>query len=337
LIADQNDDGSWGTGTETRGTEIYSMVPGSHDAFRVATTALAAMALDESGHRDTDAYRNAIDHLVTKGQARRDDSRILYNTWAQTYALQALSREIRRNPDDADLRQAAQWQLDKLVAYEVYVGGWNYYDFGAGTQTPSMEATSFGTAAALGALHEARSAGLDIPDGLIDRAVRRLAEMRTPLGTYVYSGSLKLMPQMGANRERGSVGRTQSAVWALGLFGHEFGDADDADHALKMLRAEHDWLNMGRKRPYPHEAWYQTSGYYYYFAMHHAGLLVETLDDAEAADHAAAVVEMILPYQEEDGSFWDYAIWDYHKPYGTAYAVMALTRLAAESAETAQP
>ena len=34
----------------------------------------------------------------------------------------------------------------------------------------------------------------------------------------------------------------------------------------------------------------------------------------------------ILPLQEGDGSWWDYAMWDYHKPYGTAYAVMTLLR-----------
>src|SRR5688572_30219611 len=40
LVKSQNEDGSWGTGLETRGWEVYSKVPGSHDAFRVATTAL---------------------------------------------------------------------------------------------------------------------------------------------------------------------------------------------------------------------------------------------------------------------------------------------------------
>src|SRR4051812_21332747 len=34
LVRSQNADGSWGTGTVTRGTEIMSMVPGSHDAYR---------------------------------------------------------------------------------------------------------------------------------------------------------------------------------------------------------------------------------------------------------------------------------------------------------------
>src|SRR5256885_1318287 len=40
LQTSQQPDGCWGTGLETRGTEIYSMVPGSRDAYRVGTTAL---------------------------------------------------------------------------------------------------------------------------------------------------------------------------------------------------------------------------------------------------------------------------------------------------------
>ena len=32
LIKSQNADGSWGTGLETRGTEVYSMIPGSPES-----------------------------------------------------------------------------------------------------------------------------------------------------------------------------------------------------------------------------------------------------------------------------------------------------------------
>jgi multidrug resistance efflux pump len=324
LRQDQNDDGSWGTGLETRGLEIYHSVPGSHDAFRVATTALCVMALRDAGQDDTDSYRRGLRYLVEDADARRDDSRILYNIWAHLYTLEALAPEVARRPDDAALRAAAQKHLDKLIAYEVYLGGWNYYDFEAGTQRPSMEATSFGTAAALGALHAAAEAGIDVPQPMIDRAVRRLAEMRTPAGSYLYAGSNRMSPRAGFNRPRGGVGRTQSAVWALWLHDHDGIAADAATNALDMLTEHHVWLEIGRKRPLPHEAWYQTSGYYYYFGHFYAARLIERLSDA---DRATQVAEFILPHQEADGSWWDYAMWDYHKPYGTAYAVMALTRL----------
>ena len=40
--------------------------------------------------------------------------------------------------------------------------------------------------------------------------------------------------------------------------------------------------------------------------------------------YAQQLADWIVPLQETDGSWWDYAMWDYHKPYGTAFALMTL-------------
>ncbi|NQT52944.1 hypothetical protein HQ576_12875, partial [bacterium] len=34
----------------------------------------------------------------------------------------------------------------------------------------------------------------------------------------------------------------------------------------------------------------------------------------------------LLRLQEKDGSWWDYPFYDYHQPYGTAFALMSLVR-----------
>src|SRR5262245_6347505 len=83
LVNSPQPDGSWGTGTETRGYEIYAMVPGSLDSFRVATTALCVMALREAG--ETTAHDKGVQYLVTQGEARRDSGDLLYNVWTHTY------------------------------------------------------------------------------------------------------------------------------------------------------------------------------------------------------------------------------------------------------------
>ena len=75
---------------------------------------------------------------------------------------------------NARLKAAIEWHLDRLGRYETYIGGWIYYDFDAKTQQPSMGPTSFGTAAGLVALKEAKAAGIDVPDKMIQRAIRRL-------------------------------------------------------------------------------------------------------------------------------------------------------------------
>ena len=325
LVETQNPDGSWGTGLQTRGYEVYSMVPGSHDAFRVATTALCVMALREAGG-ERDAHARGLEYLVSNGHAHRDDGPLLYNIWAHTYALQALSGELKHAPANEPMRAAAAWHMDRLRRYETYVGGWNYYDFHAQTQQPSMEPTSFGTAAALVALHEAAAVGLEAPSAISSRAVRRLEEQRLPDGAYLYSRTLRYRPRLPANRMRGSIGRTQACNYALWLWNSPKVGERQVRDGLDQFFAEHPYIDMGRKRQYPHESWYQTAPYYYYFGHYYTGLLLEKLGPAGREAYGAKLAEKIVPKQDPDGSWWDYAMWDYHKPYGTAFAVMTLLR-----------
>jgi hypothetical protein len=324
LVESQQPDGSWGTGTKvTRGNEIYSMVPGSHDAYRVATTALCVMALREVG--ETSAHAKGVEYLIQSGDARRDSGDLLYNVWAHIYALQALAVEMRNNPDPR-IKLAAQKQLNRLIQYTVYTGGWNYYDFNSQTQTPSMGATSFNTAAGLVALDEARKAGLDVPQRLIDTALRRLIQCRTPEGVYLYGFDYRYSPRLPANQVKGAIGRTQPANYALWLWNSDQVGETQALQGLDLFFQNHHFLEIGRKRPFPHEAWYQTSGYYYYFDHYYAGLLVERLNPAVKSRYSRDLAKVIIPHQEADGSWWDYPMWDYDKPYGTAFAVMTLRR-----------
>lgn len=325
LKSSQNPDGSWGTGLQTRGLEIYHSVPGSHDAFRVATSALCVMALREAGEAGGEAHARGVQYLVEQGQARRDTGTLLYNVWAHSYALHALAIEYRHRPSKA-IKAAAEEQVDRLRRYESYAGGWNYYDFVAQTQQPSLEATSFGTAAALLAMHEARQAGINVPQALFDRAIRRVEECRLPDGSYLYGSDSRWNPAAVHNQMQGSTGRMQAcnvALWTLGSarVGH-----DESLAGLQILLDNHNWIAIARKRPFPHEAWYANSGYYYYFGHYHAALVLERVQTPLKPELARRLADVVLPYQEADGSWWDYAMWDYHKPYGTAYAVMTLLR-----------
>src|SRR5438552_1722123 len=318
LEQSQQPEGFWGTGTQTHGFEVFSMVPGSHDAFRVGTTALCIMALREA--HETTAHDKALEWLLTHGDARRDDGSILYNIWAHIYSVHALAIEMRHTKN-ARVEKAAQWHIDQMAHYATYTGGWNYYDFHAHTELDSMGATSFGTSAGLIALYEARKSGLNVPQRMIDQAVKRLEEARLPNGVFLYGTDYKYMPQLPANLARGGVGRTQPGNLALLLWKSKHVDAKTAITGLDLFWQEHAALEMGRKRPWPHEAWYQTSGYYYYFDHDYAAELIAWL---HRSGDAHKMAEVMRSHQEPDGSWWDYPMWDYHKPYGTAFGVMTL-------------
>ncbi|HSU66625.1 MAG TPA: hypothetical protein VLJ39_07125 [Tepidisphaeraceae bacterium] len=323
LLKDQQPGGFWGTGLETRGTEIYSSVPGSLDSFRIGTTSLCVMALRELG--ETKAHDKGLEYLLTARDPRRDTGDLIYNTWAHIYLLQAMAEEMPHNPDPR-IRKVAEREIQDLVRYATFKGGWNYYDFDAHTQHPSLGPTSFGTAAGLVALYEAKQAGLDVPDKLVKQSVKQLEECRLPNGVYLYGSDYKYIPRLRANLPKGAVGRTQPSNYALRLWGWDKITKLEIREGLDLFFADHVFLDMGRKRPYPHESWYQTSGYYYYFDHYYAARLFEMLDAGDKEKYAPRLVAAVLPHQEPDGSWWDYAMWDFHKPYGTAFAVMTLLR-----------
>jgi hypothetical protein len=323
LVKDQQPGGFWGTGLETRGTEIYSMMPGSLDSFRIGASSLAVMALREVGEKK--AHDKGLEYLLNVRDPRRDTGDLIYNTWAHIYLLQAVVEEMPHN-NDPRLKKVADRELADLVKYSTYLGGWNYYDFDAHTQHPSMGPTSFGTAAGLVALYEAKQAGLDVPDKLIKQSIHQMEEMRLPNGVYLYGSDYKYIPRLRANLPKGAVGRTQPANYSLKLWGWDKRTKKDLREGLDLFFADHAFLDMGRKRPFPHESWYQTSGYYYYFDHYYASRLFEMLDASDKEKYAPKVEAAIIPHQEPDGSWWDYAMWDFHKPYGTAFAIMTLLR-----------
>jgi hypothetical protein len=282
------------------------------------------MALREAG--ETTAHNRGVEHLLTQGQARRDQGDLMYNVWANTYAIQALSIELRHNKTDPRIKAAIEWHLDRLKRYETYIGGWNYYDFDARTQSPSMGPTSFGTAAGLVALKESQNVGIEVPEKMIKQAIRRVEEMRLPDGAYLYSSDLKYRPRHPANRIRGSIGRTQSCNFALWTWNSPNVNVQKITTNLDDFFREHDYINMGRKREWPHESWYATAPYYYYFGHYYAARLIEKLGDDGRSRYGEKLAQHIMPYQEPDGSWWDYAMWGYHKPYGTAFSIMTLLR-----------
>lgn len=321
LVRTQNPDGSWGQGRETTDFDVMASVPGSHDAFRVGATALCIRALREAGERS--ASTRGLEYLATYDGVRRANRMEIYNIWAHIYALETLSRAWAEDRVPA-YKTAAEWHLRRLEMYETYMGGWNYYDFLYGTEKPSMEPVSFGTAAGLVALHDARQAGIVVPEPLVRHALARLKEMKNPDGSFLYGSDFRYNPVHLANRGNGSLGRTQACYYALSLW--QTGGIGEAQirEGLERLFRDHRFIEIGRKRPIPHEAWYFTAGYYYYFGHYYAAKLIEGLADKK--DYREQLRSYILPHQEPDGSWWDFHLYDYGKPWGTSFAVLALLR-----------
>jgi hypothetical protein len=92
----------------------------------------------------------------------------------------------------------------------------------------------------------------------------------------------------------------------------------------------HRFAIAGLRRPIPHESWYAVSGYFYLYGQAYAGLTLEHLRPADRRVFGPKIAAAVLKARQPDGSFWDYPLYGFHKPYGTGFALMALARCSAK-------
>ncbi len=338
LLDDQHADGCWGGPEKSKSFNIYAPPPGAHDAFRTAVTSLAIMSLNEAEPSVASTERPEIDKAIRRGadwlevnlpHLRRATPDALYNVWGHAYAIQCLAELHKRAHDDAEyqkkLKDLAQSQADMLARYSFVNGGWSYYDLHAGTQVPGDSAFSFLTATALIALKQGESIGVTFPEPLTKKAIDSLLRQQKPGFSYAY-GEYTMRDPRYFERPAGSLGRSQACNLALLMYDDKHITQDVLKTWLDRLFARNGWLSMARKRPIPHDSYFQVAGYFYFYGHWYASMCIDQLPAAERPYFQDHLAHIILPLQEKDGSWWDYPLYDYHQQYGTAMAVMTLVR-----------
>jgi hypothetical protein len=309
-------------------------VPGSHHAFRTAVTSLCIMALIDCGDS-----REEVALAIDRAEAwlfkhlpslRRAGPVTLYNNWGHAYSIQALARMVDRKPHDKKRRERIkrfiEQQIEMLDRYECVDGGWCYYDMVAQTKQPSGSSISFVTASVLVAFAEAKRIGVEAPERLVRRAMESIRRQRKPDFSYCYGEYLKYSPMFDGNRPGGSLGRSQACNLAMYVWDDEKTTRAIMKTWLDRLAARNLWLDIGRKRPIPHESWFKVSGYFFYYGHFYAALCIEQLEPTDQPHFQDHLAHILLRVQEKDGSWWDFPMFNYHKPYGTAFALMSLVR-----------
>ena len=235
-----------------------------------------------------------------------------------------------RHSDDtekqAKIVELIRMQFDMLTRYESVDGGWGYYDFRYQANQPTSDSISFVNGTVLVAMAEAKAMGVDPPERVVQRAIAAILRQQKIDFSYMYGEYLKYQPMRGINRPGGSLGRSQCCNCAL----RAWGDEKITDNVIKnwiyRLYVRNGWLDIGRKRPIPHEAWMQVAGYFYYYGHYYAALCLDQLPEPERDPYRPLLAKLMLDRQEKDGSWWDYPLYDYHQPYGTSFALMTLHR-----------
>ncbi len=334
LIKNQNPDGSFGTHLTKRPYEVLASVPGSQDAFLVATTGLCVMALQDVRDPSPEAQRareRALDFLLVNAAVKRQSGMEHYNVWAFGYALRALTAEMAHAPDGpraAKLREMSTKLVAKLGDYQTTDGGWGYLSLDeVPTFHPSGTSMSFTTATILIGIQAAAATGTEVPASLKAKAVDHLKRSRLPDGAFLYGEYLKYRPRMDINERKGSACRTPACLFALETCG-EVVPQTEYREALEDLLVRHAALQRaGMREPIPHRSFYSISGYFYLYGHAYAAYVLAQLPKADQDRFGPLLEKAVLHCREPDGSFWDYPLYGYHDAYGTAYALIALARV----------
>ncbi len=336
LVEHQNENGSWGDHTGSGTWSVLAPYPSGPRTFRTASTALCIMGLEASPLRDEpkvqEAMSRAEDFLFTEmPKLKRGDTVTIYNVWAHSYVLEMLAmrapRLDRQSPRYSLYLECAKRQMKWLNDLADAQGGWGYYDFDELTKRPSGMPTSFLTAAALVAINKAQKAfGLEPDPKVLARAIRFLKNQRTPAGTYVYSIQHQFFPHKPINRHTGSLARTPACDYALKLYEPDYISTRQLLDAIEKFWSRTGWLTMSLKKPKPHESFAQNSGYFVFYGYYYIALSFDMLPETTLKRQAEQMADDLVPMQEKDGSWWDFPLYNYHKYYGTGYALFSISK-----------
>ena len=347
LLASQNKDGSWGDHTRTKGLNVICPYPEGPRSFRTACTSLCVIGLLASPLKDEPAVKGAVDRavqylLATLPLLKRGDTRTVLGVWGHAYGLSALCRAAENLPENSpqytELKKVASLQVEALNWMADVKGGWGYYTFKTFSRRPMGEPTSFLTATVLIAFKDAeRAFGLKADPQIVKRAVASLEKQRTPAGSYVYSISHMFYPGRPINRHTGSLARTPAGDLALIQYDPAFVSRRQLEDGLERIWSRSGWLSLAVKKPIPQESFAQNAGYFFYYGYYYAARCLDQVPRERLPRHAAHLADDILPMQEKDGSWWDYPLYNYHKFYGTGYALFAVSRVRSALYPTTPP
>ncbi len=343
LLENQKESGAWGSHHSPRPIEIFCDVPGSHNTFRLGSTSLGVMALwdvigpsKETDGRVRRAIDCAVDHILEDWDVKRPSGLEHYSVWAYGYGLEALAEHLMKAPEliaepegarAQRIRKVCAGMIERLGALQDLDGGWGYLTLGGiETQRPSWTSMSFTTATCMLGLSSAREAGIQVPEKIWKKALKQVKSCRTPVGSYTYGKLWNSAPARGINDVKGGACRTPLCNLAIEEWGQKVAQREHIA-SLENLLIKHARMQiLSLKRPIPHESWYSISGYFYLYGHAYAARVMESLGKHYVARFSEPLAEAVLVCRQPDGSFWDYPLYSYHKPYGTALALSALTR-----------
>jgi len=306
LLDHQEENGSWIADPSYLDPRGKLMVAPPKNIFTddtMAVTALAARALLGHPKIEPERSRRAILRAVPFLVKTMDAERERYLTpecspiW-QAYLLDfLLDLKASRPPELAPVRKVAASLLprvlDSVRAGECRGGGWTYTYYDSSRGTPR----SFITALVVRSLLAARTAGIEVPAGLIERGAAWLDKAPVEGGGYRYlyyrpeltprttpMGSVGRMALIEKVRLDSGSGSVDALTRAVNTFGQHCALLDQAVHAQTR---------------------YYNEGCHHYFAYYHLSEAIAALPADRRPRWRDRVVKHLKERCRADGSWWD--------------------------------
>jgi hypothetical protein len=279
----------------------------------MAVTALVGWALQMHRGAVPQTQQGALAAALLRVEnCAKDEARIAGDdrdeiVWAHAYRLRMLSRWMMDSEDARSrLFTKASALVGALAGLQEDSGAW-FHEY----PNPFVIAT------VLLALHEAKQAGVEVPEDTAARGAQALLQCRAKNGAFPYGFARK--PPNNVN-PIGAAGRMPLCELALLRWGKS--DQDKLAAALRAAFEHHDVLAAVRKYD-DHADQHGYGGFFFWYDLRARSEAIAALTDAKLrAELQAKQDALVLALPEIDGVFVDSH--ELGRCYGTAMALLCL-------------
>ena len=326
LLEHQRSDGSWISPSESSGT-----VDPRDNQLTVAITSICARSL--LPRRQQPGVEQAIPRALGWLEDARERSRkadevayyMDYSVYSNAYEIRFLAGALEAGIIEAQSAREAMAELVlRLEQKQRKGGGWSYYlKSDLNSTTVINQSISFITAAATIGLLRAQQAGVELPDGLLERALGCLERMRNDNHTFEYFLWHDREEAPRGTREPGAAGR--GTICALALVMGAKRDLNEIRSVLKVYFEHQDELARERGKALMHCGLDGQGCHYVMFNYSNCAQAIARLPERERRPYRKALLESMLKARTSDGAFLDFPL--IGRAYGAGMALIAFDAL----------